>query len=142
MKNLMIFCALVIFIGCKHEVDPGPITQIEYSNTIGITGATSTIIIDAQKEMFDFVGNTKKCERAITPAEWNRLIDGFDWNKFKKAKSNNEPVCCDRGGGSLKVTIRSQSHQISWTAGIPRGVQVEFVRKLSERWGNLIRVCP
>ncbi len=123
------------------DVDPGLITQIEYSNTIGISGATSTIIINPQMEKFDYRGITNKCERPITSAEWNSLVEGFNWKEFKKSKSITESVCCDLGGGGLKVTMESASHEVTWTQPLPKGVQVELIRKLSERWGNLGRTC-
>ncbi len=142
MKNSLILCAIVVLIGCKRDVDPGPITRIEYSNTIGFTGSTSTVVIDPQKEVLDYRGKVKKCERLITLTEWNNLVEGFNWKEFSEAKSNTEPVCCDIGGGSIKVTAGSKSHEVSWTLYLPKGVQQDFAGKLSERWGNLTRNCP
>ena len=145
MKSLGLLYAIIFLLGCERAIDPESITKIEYGYTIGFTGATYNLTIDSQKEVFVYANRPDKCERAVTAAEWSKLVEGFDWKAFKKVKSNNEPVCCDIGGAGVKVTIGSQSHEVNWSyypAKGSKGVQEDFIKKLSERLANLVKTCP
>ncbi len=145
MKSLFIVCVIAALLSCEHTVDPESITQIEYGYTFGFTGATYKLIIDPKKEIFVYANRLDKCERAITIAEWSKLVEGFNWKAFKKVKSSNEPVCCDIGGAGVKVTLGTQSHEVYWSyypSKGSKGVQEDFIKKLSERLTNLMKICP
>ena len=142
MKNALAFCAIVFLLSCERDVDPDRITKMEYSHTGGFSGGTSYLVIDPNREVYVGEGKLKKCEKAIAAAEWSDLIEGFSWKEFKKLKSNNEPVCCDIGRERVEVTLKSRSHEVSWTFTKPVGVKEDFVKKLRNRQINLARTCP
>jgi hypothetical protein len=146
MKRILPVFLLLLLLGCSRDrdVEPEDITEIVYSYTFGFTGATSIITIDPKKEIFEYYGKPDHCERPITLAEWSSLVEGFDWKKFRKIKSEDEPVCCDIGGVYLKITAGSSSHEASWQLNRPDTTSNvgNLMSRASGRLQHLIKTCP
>jgi hypothetical protein len=141
MKQLLLLCLFLVLTCCDRQVDPESITEMVYRYTSGFAGITWELSLRNNQEVYQQVGRGKNCEDQLTDAQWNALVQGFDWQEFKAMKSEEIPVCCDIGKMTLKVKTRWRSHEVTWENFPPEGSVRNLQKKLNERMQGYYLTC-